>query len=106
MSVSEVIDKIKTNMAAVDPNGPRKVIGVIQLNINSSDQSTQNWIWDLKNLTINEGLNEAADTTIDINDETLIELANKTITICDADSSGKIVVSGDKKLLAALQCSF
>lgn len=33
MSLDIVIERIKARVAAVDPNGPRKVLGVFQLNV-------------------------------------------------------------------------
>lgn len=37
MKCDAVIEKIKARVAAVDANGPRKVLGVFQLNIKAAD---------------------------------------------------------------------
>ena len=37
MKCDAVIEKIKARVAAIDPNGPRKVLGVFQLNIEAAD---------------------------------------------------------------------
>lgn len=55
MSICEVINKIKSRLEAVDPSGPRKVLAVFQLNIKEGD-NIQNWIMDLKNLCVTEGV--------------------------------------------------
>lgn len=97
MSVSDILERIRNRMAAVDPNGSRKCLGVIQINL-----SDQHWTMDLKNLTLAEGINEAADASFDMDDDTFVQLGNKSLTIGEAESSGKVVIAGDKKLLAAL----
>lgn len=97
MSVNDILEQMRSRMAAVDPNGPRKCLGVIQMNL-----SDQHWTMDLNNLTLTEGINEAADATFDMDDDTFVQLGNKSLTIFEAESSGKVVVVGDKKLLAAL----
>lgn len=33
--MDQVIERIKARVAAVDPNGPRKVLGVFQLDVNT-----------------------------------------------------------------------
>ena len=102
MNVEEVIEKIKTAMANCDPSTPRKIEGVIQLNIAADDDSLKKWIWDITNLTIEEGENDAADATFDMSEETFLQLSNQTINIVDAEAEGKVIVSGDKQLLTAL----
>lgn len=97
MSVADIIERMKNRIEAVDPNGPRKCVGVIQINL-----SDQNWTMDLVNLTLNEGINEKADATFDMDDDTFMSLGNRTMTIDEAQGSGKVVITGDKKLLAAL----
>lgn len=98
MNVNDILERMRGRMAAVDPNGPRKCLGVIQINL-----SDQHYTMDLNNLTLTEGINEAADASFDMDDDTFVQLGNKTLTIGEAESSGKVVVAGDKKLLAALQ---
>lgn len=101
MSISEVINKIKSRLEAVDPSGPRKVLAVFQLNIKEGD-STQNWIMDLKNLCVTEGVADSPDITVDMDDETFIQLGEKQITLADAEADGKASVSGNRSILAAL----
>ncbi|KAG4068688.1 hypothetical protein HA402_002379 [Bradysia odoriphaga] len=101
MSISDVINKIKTRMEAVDPSGPRKVLAVFQLNIKEGD-NTQNWIMDLKNLCVTEGVAESPDITVELDDETFIQLGEKQITLAEAEADGKASVSGDRSILAAL----
>lgn len=36
LTLDQVIERIKARVAAVDPNGPRKVLGVFQLNIKTA----------------------------------------------------------------------
>lgn len=101
MSIADVINKIKTRMEAVDPNGPRKVLAVFQLNIKEGD-NTQNWIMDLKELCVREGVAQSPDITVELDDETFIQLGEKQITLAEAEADGKASVSGDRSILAAL----
>lgn len=101
MSVSEVINKVKSRMEAVDPNGPRKVLAVFQLNIKEGD-NVQKWIMDLHNLSVTEGVADAPDVTVELDDETFIQLDEKQITLADAEADGKANVSGNRSILAAL----
>ena len=100
MSVAEVINKIKSRLDSIDPSGPRKVLAVFQLNINMGE-NVQNWIMDLKNLCINEGSADTPDVTVEMDDETFIQLGAKEITIADAEAAGKVCVSGNRSILAA-----
>lgn len=101
MSIADIITKIKTRMEAVDPSGPRKVLAVFQLNIKEGD-ATQHWIMDLKSLCVTEGVAESPDVTVELDDETFIQLGEKQITLTDAEADGKANVSGDRSILAAL----
>lgn len=101
MSILEVINKIKTRMEAVDPSGPRKVLAVFQLNIKEGE-AIQNWIMDLKNLCVTEGVADEPDVTVELDDETFIQLGEKQITLADAEADGKVNISGNRSILAAL----
>ncbi|XP_037028491.1 peroxisomal multifunctional enzyme A-like [Bradysia coprophila] len=101
MSIADVINKIKARMEAVDPSGPRKVLAVFQLNIKDGD-NTQNWIMDLKNLCVTEGVAESPDITVELDADTFIQLGEKQITLAEAEADGKASVSGDRSILAAL----
>lgn len=103
MKSDSVIEKIKTRVAAVDPNGPRKVLGVIQLNITTDDGTVNNWICDLKELKVIEGSSDSADVTLDIDDETFFQIGTRSMAFGDAEASGKAKVSGDRGLVCALQ---
>lgn len=98
MSVSEIVERIKAKMAAVDPNGPRKCSGIVQINL--SDQS---WTMDLDQLTMVEGSVDEANATFDMDNETFVELGNRSLDIDAAKAEGRVRVVGDKELLNALR---
>lgn len=101
MSFMEIIDKIKGRVAAVDAGGPRKVVGVFQLNIKAADK-THFWICDLKNLEVNEGSTSSADVTLDIDEDTFVQVGSKAVSFADAEAAGTAVVTGNRALVAAL----
>lgn len=101
MKCDAVIEKIKARVAAVDPSGERKVLGVFQLNIKAAD-GTHNWIVDLKNLKVSEGTASSPDTTLNISDEDFILLGTKQMSVKDGAAAGKIEIIGDKALASAL----
>lgn len=101
MKCDAVIEKIRARVAAVDPAGERKVLGVFQLNIKAAD-GTHNWIIDLKNLKVTEGTTASPDTTINISDEDFILLGTKQMSVKDGAAAGKIEITGDKSLASAL----
>lgn len=39
--MEDIVEKIRSRIAGFDPNGPRKVNGVIQLNIKTGDEVTK-----------------------------------------------------------------
>lgn len=98
MSVSDIIDRIKSRMAAVDPNGPRKCTGIVQINL--SDQS---WTMDLEQLSMVEGSVDEANATFDMDDQTFVELGNRSLDIDSAMAEGRVKVVGDKEMLQALR---
>lgn len=96
-----VLEKIRGRFAAVDPNGPRKVLGVFQLNVQTED-GIKNYVCDLKKLELTEGVADAPDVVIDTDEETMVQTSNKEVTFADAETSGKATVSGDRVLLETL----
>lgn len=101
MKCDAVIEKIKARVAAIDSAGPRKVLGVFQLNIKAAD-GTHNWIVDLKQLTVTEGTTGSADVTLNIGDEDFILVGTKQVSVEDAAAQGKIEIIGDKALASSL----
>ncbi|XP_055586368.1 uncharacterized protein LOC129739021 [Uranotaenia lowii] len=97
MSLDQVIERIKTRVAAVDPNGPRKVLGVFQLDVKTGG-AVEQWIVDLKQLKVEKGTASSPDVTVGLSVEDLIAISAKTVTIGDALKEGKITVTGDKEL--------
>lgn len=43
-----------------------------------------------------------SDITVDMDDETFIQLGDKQISLADAEADGKASVSGNRSILAAL----
>lgn len=96
-----VINKIKERVAAIDPNGPRTVLGVFQLNVKAAD-GVHNIIVDLKNLTVTDGTAAAPDVTLNIGDEDFVAIGSKTLTADQAVADGKVQIIGDKALASSL----
>ncbi|XP_055524907.1 non-specific lipid-transfer protein-like 1 [Wyeomyia smithii] len=101
MKCDAVIEKIKVRVAGIDPNGPRKVLGVFQLIIEASD-GVHELVVDLKNLKVTEGKVSDADVVINLKDEDLIAVGTKAITVHDAVEQKKIKMKGDEALFQAL----
>lgn len=95
MSVNEFLEQVLAKLAAFEV-GERRT-GIIQFNL-----IDQRWTLDLGNLTLEEGEAEAPDTTVDVDNETFLELVAKTLTSDEAIESGRMVVSGDATLLSVL----
>ncbi|XP_053682115.1 non-specific lipid-transfer protein-like 1 [Sabethes cyaneus] len=101
MKCDAVIEKIKARVAGIDPNGPRKVLGVFQLIIEASD-GVHELVVDLKNLKVTEGKVSDADVVINIKDEDFIAVGTKSITVHSAVEQKKIKMTGDEALFQAL----
>lgn len=99
--MEEIIEKIKLRLATVNPDGPRKVVGVFQLNIDTDD-GVKNYICDLKNLTFTDGVADEPDVTLETDEETLLKATRKEISIVDAETSGKAKITGNAALVVAL----
>lgn len=124
MSVETIIERIKARVAAVDPNGPRKVLGVFQLNIKTASGVEQwsefltdkdgfglsGWligvnsisVVDLKQLKVDQGVFASPDVTVTVGLEDMLAISGKTLTVGDALKQGKIELSGDADLAAKL----
>lgn len=93
MSVKDILDKILVKLATLD----ERKCGIIQINL-----IDQRWMLDLAELSLEEGDAEAADVTVDVDNDTFLELSAKTLTHEEATESGRMVVSGDASLLSVL----
>lgn len=100
--MEEIFDKIRARVAAVDPNGPRKVLGVLLINIQTAD-GIKNLTIDLKKLKVHEDVCDSPDVTLDIDEETFVQTAKRELPFCDALVSGKAKISGNTDLIATLQ---
>uniref|UniRef100_A0A182N5K3 SCP2 domain-containing protein n=1 Tax=Anopheles dirus TaxID=7168 RepID=A0A182N5K3_9DIPT len=101
MSLETVIEKVKARVAAVDPNGPRKVLGVFQFNIKTAD-GVEHYVIDLKQLKVEKGTTSTADVTVTLSVEDLVAVSARTLTIGDALTQGKLEIQGDAALAAKL----
>ncbi|XP_062536250.1 uncharacterized protein LOC134205214 [Armigeres subalbatus] len=101
MTVETIIERIKVRVAAVDPNGPRKVLGVFQLNI-KTETGVEQWIVDLKQLKVDAGVTATPDVTVTVGLESMLAISGKTLTITDALKDGKIEITGDADLATKL----
>ncbi|XP_062536340.1 peroxisomal multifunctional enzyme A-like [Armigeres subalbatus] len=101
MSTDAFIEKLKARLAAVDPNAPRKVVGVFQLNIKTAT-GVEQYIIDLKQLKADTGVADSPDVTLTIALEDMQAIIGKTLTVSEALKSGKFEVSGNPELAAKL----
>uniref|UniRef100_A0A182PNM2 SCP2 domain-containing protein n=1 Tax=Anopheles epiroticus TaxID=199890 RepID=A0A182PNM2_9DIPT len=101
MKCDAVIEKIKARVAAIDPNGPRKVLGVFQLNIEAAD-GVHEIVVDLKALKVSDGKAASPDVVINLKDEDFIAVGTKQIPVKDAVAQGKVTMTGDQNLFQAL----
>ncbi|XP_058813821.1 peroxisomal multifunctional enzyme A-like [Topomyia yanbarensis] len=101
LTLDQVIERIKVRVAAVDPNGPRKVLGVFQLNIKTAT-GVEEWTVDLKQLIVEKGPSSNPDVTVTVTVEDLTAISAKTLTVGDALTQGKLQVTGDATLAAKL----
>ncbi|XP_058467744.1 uncharacterized protein LOC131440464 [Malaya genurostris] len=101
LTLDQVIERIKVRVAAVDPNGPRKVLGVFQLNVKTAS-GVEEYTIDLKQLNVAKGPASNADVTVTVSVEDLIAVSAKTLTLGDALTQGKLQVVGDASLATKL----
>lgn len=101
--MDEIVEKIRTRVGSVDPNGPRKVTGVFQLNIKNDDGSSRAVTLDLNQLEVLDGnVSDAPDVSVDVDGAALIQVATNEISFEDAVAAGKATVTGDAELAKAL----
>lgn len=100
--MDEIVEKIRAKLAGVDPNEPQKVKGVFQLNIKTGDEVTKTITIDLNKMEVlDDNVDDAADVTVDFDNEAFAQIVQHQITFTDALGSGKATVSGD---LALAEC--
>ncbi|XP_055524824.1 uncharacterized protein LOC129718257 [Wyeomyia smithii] len=99
--MDQVIERIKARVAAIDPNGPRKVLGVFQLNVKTAS-GVEEWTIDLKQLKVIKGPASNADVTVALTVEDLTAISGKTLTIGDALVQGKLQITGNAELASKL----
>lgn len=100
--MEEIVEKIRARVAAVDPNGPRKMLGVIQVDVHS-DEGIKHLTIDLRKLEVQEDATDAADITLETDEETFVSVAQREISLNDALESGKAKLTGDANLAAILE---
>ncbi|XP_055303410.1 uncharacterized protein LOC129569039 [Sitodiplosis mosellana] len=101
--MDEIVEKIRTRIASVDPNGPRKVTGVFQLNIRSDDGSSRAITLDLNKLEVLDGnVSDAPDVSVDVDGAALVQVATNEISFEDAVATGKATITGDAELAKLL----
>lgn len=100
--MEEIVEKIRAKIAGVDPNGPRKVKGVFQLNIKDGDKVTKTITIDLNKLKVlDDNVDDTADVTVDFDADAFAQVVQHEMTFTDALDNGKATVSGD---LALAEC--
>lgn len=100
--MEEIVEKIRARVTAVDPNGPRKVLGVIQVDVHAND-GIKHLTIDLRKLEVLEDATDAADITLETDEETFVSVAQREISLNDALKSGKAKLAGDANLAAILE---
>lgn len=100
--MEEIVEKIRARVAAVDPNGPRKVVGVIQVDVHSDD-GIKHLTIDLRKLEVQEDATDVADITLETDEGTFVSVARREISLNDALESGKAKLTGDANLAAILE---
>lgn len=101
--MDEIVEKIRSRVASVDPNGPRKVTGVFQLNIKNDDGSSRAVTLDLNKLEVLDGnVSDAPDVSVDVDGASLVQVATNEISFEDAVATGKATVTGDSELAKTL----
>lgn len=97
--MDEIVEKIRARIANVDPNGPRKVTGVFQLNVKSNDGSTRAITLDLNKLEVlDDNVRQSPDVSVDFDTNALAQVATNEISFIDAITSGMVKLSGNLEL--------
>ncbi|XP_031622715.1 uncharacterized protein LOC116340382 [Contarinia nasturtii] len=101
--MDEIVEKIRARIASVDPDGPRKVTGVFQLNIKNEDGSARVVTLDLNKLEVLDGdVSDAPDVSVDFDGPALVQVATNELSFEEAVQSGKAMVTGDIELAKTL----
>lgn len=96
------MEKIRAKVAAVDPNVPRKAVGIIQVDIQTND-GVKHLTIDLNKLEVQNSAANAADITLETDEETFVSVAQRKICLNNALESGKAKLTGDRQLAAILE---
>lgn len=101
--MDEIVEAIRARIANVDPNGPRKVAGIFQLNVRKDDGSTRPITLDLNKLEVlDENVHEEPDVSVDFDSTTLAQVTKNQMSFGDAVKIGKIAISGNQELAKTL----
>lgn len=100
IGMKEVVAKMKARLAAIDPNVPRTVFGIFQINIQTANEEKTLTV-DLNKLEwIGEPV-ENPDTTLDIDEISFISISKRETTFEEALQGGKVRLTGNTELAAA-----
>lgn len=100
--MEEIVEKIRAKIAGADPNGSRKLKGVLQLNIKTGDEVTKTITIDLNKLEVlDDNVDDAADVTLVFDGDVFAQMVQHEVTFADAISNEKTTVLGD---LAVAEC--
>lgn len=101
--MDEIVAAIRARIANVDPNGPRKVAGIYQLNVKKDDGTTRPITLDLNKLEVlDENVHESPDVSVDFDADTLGQVTKNELSFDDAVKIGRIAISGNQELAKTL----
>lgn len=100
--MEEIVEKIRARIAGVNPDGPRKVTGVFQINVQNEDGTSKTITVDLNKLEVQDEETDQADVVVDVDTDTFIQVAKNEISFCDAMKNGKASFTGDAELAKTL----
>lgn len=101
--MDEIVAAIRARIANVNPNGPRKVAGIFQLNVKKDDGTTRPITLDLNKLEVlDENVHESPDVLVDFDADTLGQVTKNELSFGDAVKVGKIAISGNQELAKTL----
>lgn len=99
--MEKIFDKIRERISSVNPDEPRKLKGVFQINI-ESDDGPKTITVDLNKLEVQDDAGETPDVTVDVDADTFVQVAKNEITFCEAMQSGRAKFSGCAELAKSL----
>lgn len=101
--MDEIVEAIRARVANINPDGPRKVSGVFQLNVKKDDGTTRSITIDLNKLEVlNENVHESPDVSVEFDTETFIKMTKNELSFSDAVNIGKLAISGNMELAKTL----